>query len=246
MKDIFDINNMKNIGLFSEGEYLVFAFKKTEKIVSALYLVTSLIKDNEPLKLEVRDEALELLSLMMSLNSTVETYKSGALQSFFLGSQKLKTLLNIADNASLISTMNARLIFNEIDLLMEFLKTHSLDSMSKAGYILSDTFFSTDMKAPEVEKGQGIESLSKRHSPLSPDFMKTLKTELPVKDKKNGRQTAIIDLLKKKSDLTIKDFVKVITDCSEKTIQRELMELMEKGAVIKRGERRWSTYSLRA
>ena len=105
---------------------------------------------------------------------------------------------------------------------------------------------STDMKAPEVEKGQGIESLSKRHSPLSPDFMKTLKTELPVKDKKNGRQTAIIDLLKKKSDLTIKDFVKVITDCSEKTIQRELMELMEKGAVIKRGERRWSTYSLRA
>lgn len=246
MKDISDLNELKNIGLFAEGEYLVFGFKKTEKIVSALYLVTSLIKDNEPLKWEVRDEALELLSLMMNLNSTTETQKSGALQSFFLVSQKLKSLLNVGDNSGLISSMNSQLIFHEIDLLMEFLRAHSLQSMSKAGYILSDTFFSTDMKAPEVGLDSSGVSLTKRQHSFSPEANKTLRTEPPLKDKKDSRQTAIIELLKVKSDLTIKDFVKVITDCSEKTIQRELIELMEKGTVIKRGERRWSTYSLRA
>jgi hypothetical protein len=43
----------------------------------------------------------------------------------------------------------------------------------------------------------------------------------------------------------MKDFVKVIPECSEKTIQRELLDLVGKGVLKKEGERRWSTYSLR-
>jgi len=50
--------------------------------------------------------------------------------------------------------------------------------------------------------------------------------------------------LKNQSNLTIKDFSKVITDCSEKTIQRELLDMVEKGIIKKEGERRWSKYSL--
>ena len=35
-------NDYKELGLFNNGEYLVFSFKKTEKIISAIYLVTNL------------------------------------------------------------------------------------------------------------------------------------------------------------------------------------------------------------
>jgi len=45
--------------------------------------------------------------------------------------------------------------------------------------------------------------------------------------------------------LSVKDFTRVIKDCSEKTIQRELLDLVEKGIVKKEGERRWSRYSLK-
>jgi predicted HTH transcriptional regulator len=63
-------------------------------------------------------------------------------------------------------------------------------------------------------------------------------------DKKLQRQEVIISTLKNQSNLTIKDFSKVIKDCSEKTIQRELIDLVNRGVVKKDGERRWSRYSL--
>ncbi|MES3031552.1 MAG: hypothetical protein V4697_04050 [Patescibacteria group bacterium] len=246
MKDISNINNLREIGLFNEGDYLIFGFKKTEKIVSAIYLISSLIKDNEPLKWEVRDDAISLISLMMTLNNSAESHKTGALQSYYASSLRLKSLLGVADNAGLVSSMNARLISEEIDLLIEFLKKHSTHMMSKGGYILSDSFFSTDMKAPEIGDQVAHSDQHKRHIHQASDHKKGQIDELPIKDKKDSRQTSILGLLQKKSNLTIKDFVKVITDCSEKTIQRELIDLVEKGTVIKVGERRWSTYSLKA
>jgi DeoR/GlpR family transcriptional regulator of sugar metabolism len=37
----------------------------------------------------------------------------------------------------------------------------------------------------------------------------------------------------------------VIKDVSEKTIQRELISLIEAGIILKTGERRWSRYSIK-
>lgn len=62
-----------------------------------------------------------------------------------------------------------------------------------------------------------------------------------VKDK---RREVILQILKDKKDLTIKDISLKITDCSEKTIQRELVSMLENGILKRIGERRWSKYSL--
>ena len=62
--------------------------------------------------------------------------------------------------------------------------------------------------------------------------------------KKTFRHDLIINALKGQSNLTVKDFSKVIKDCSQKTIQRDLLELVSKGVVKKEGQRRWSRYSL--
>ena len=64
-------------------------------------------------------------------------------------------------------------------------------------------------------------------------------------DVKEGRRSVIIRLLRTKGESTVKDISSVIADCSEKTIQRELLSLTETGIVSKKGERRWSTYSLK-
>ena len=65
--------------------------------------------------------------------------------------------------------------------------------------------------------------------------------EKKVKDK-NSRQDIILSMLKSGVKLTIKDFAQNIKDCSEKTIQRELLSLVSKGVLKKEGERRWSKY----
>ena len=66
-----------------------------------------------------------------------------------------------------------------------------------------------------------------------------------VQEKKSERQELIITALKGQSNLTIKDFSRIIKDCSEKTIQRELLAMVDNGLIKKEGERRWSRYSLK-
>ncbi|MEK6878241.1 MAG: hypothetical protein AABY22_01465 [Nanoarchaeota archaeon] len=51
-------------------------------------------------------------------------------------------------------------------------------------------------------------------------------------------------LIKRKKEIMIKDVVGLINDCSEKTIQRELLTLVDEGILKKEGERRWTRYSL--
>ena len=58
------------------------------------------------------------------------------------------------------------------------------------------------------------------------------------------RSQAIITVVKARGVVSIRDVASVITDCSEKTLQRELLALVERGVLKKEGERRWSTYRL--
>jgi predicted HTH transcriptional regulator len=64
------------------------------------------------------------------------------------------------------------------------------------------------------------------------------------KNKKLYRREAILRVLQTKDNCGVKDFTDAVPDFSEKTIQRELLSLVESGLVVKLGERRWSTYSL--
>jgi DNA-binding transcriptional ArsR family regulator len=58
------------------------------------------------------------------------------------------------------------------------------------------------------------------------------------------RQSAILDIVRSKGTVYIKDISMVIRDVSEKTIQRALSKLVGEGILEKRGERRWTAYSL--
>jgi hypothetical protein len=73
---------------------------------------------------------------------------------------------------------------------------------------------------------------------------KSLKDFGAVSVKKNSRQSIIINLLKRKKEIMIKDVSPLISGCSEKTIQRELLAMVKAGILRKTGEKRWSRYSL--
>ncbi len=60
----------------------------------------------------------------------------------------------------------------------------------------------------------------------------------------SDRSALIISMIKSQGPLTIRDFALKITDCSEKTIQRILNGMLEKGIIKRIGERRWSKYIL--
>lgn len=91
-------------------------------------------------------------------------------------------------------------------------------------------------KEPEISKGHTEEQVFyKGHTPE--------KKKTDAIDRMN-RKTTILNFIKQNKEVAIKDIVLYIGDCSEKTIQRELNDLITESLIKKVGDRRWSRYSL--
>lgn len=243
--------NWKSLGFFSVEDYLIYIFKKTEKITSALYLVSGLLKDDEPIKWELRDKGIDLLSSSFTASSSLPGDKNAVIQSLFTAALETLSLLNVARISNLVSKMNHDLLVREIDSIVAMLRDRLAESAENAGYVLSESFFKTpDLFSSGFRMGQrtadGRKLDAKSHDTQEkPVIVGVSQGHIGMQEKKSKRQEAILAVLRGHSDLTIKDFSKVIKDVSEKTIQRELLELVDKGIVKKEGERRWSRYSLK-
>ncbi len=79
---------------------------------------------------------------------------------------------------------------------------------------------------------------------ITESFFVTEKIKRTVVKPRKNRKKQIIDIIKDKGNVTIKDICDVIKDCSEKTVQRALAALVEEGVVTKEGARRWTKYSI--
>lgn len=239
----------KSLGFFSVEDYLLYVFKKTEKITAALYLVSGLLKDDEPIKWELRDKGMDLLSSSFSASNSVPGDKNYIIQSLFTAALETISLLNVAKISNLISDMNHSLLVKEIDQVIALMKDRLSENAQNAGLVLSEQFF----KTPSLFTSSFRTSERSNYSSGVKNIAGSMKKKglldgslghSAIEEKKVQRQQSIINTLKNKSNLTIKDFSKVIKDCSEKTIQREIIEMVNKGIIKKEGERRWSRYSL--
>lgn len=207
--------------------------KKTEKLISALYLLTSFFSDLEPMKWRLRGLGSKLLSVKESRSLV----------------QEIMSLLTVSKNAGLISDMNHEIIHREFGNLLP--KNESLGEIFKK----IETHEEPVLVAKEVHNRSEEKSVtnylprpSELHVFKDRPVREVVKSE-SLKDgavalKKSGRQSAILNLLKKKPEIMIKDITPHIEGVSEKTIQRELLSLVKDGILKKEGEKRWSRYSL--
>lgn len=250
--------NWKSLGFFSAEEYLVYVFKKTEKITAALYLVSGLLKDEEPMKWELRDRGMDLLSSSFTASSSMPGDKNAVIQSLFSAALETISLLNVARISNLITEMNHNLLVREIDNIVSMLRDRLVQNAQNAGYILSESFFKTPNLFTTGFKAEGRPddrttssgsatrgSNGQNRAGEQTQNKGIARVSADTAAKKNDRQDRILGILKDQTNLTVKDFARVITDVSEKTIQRELLDLVQKGVIKKEGERRWSRYSLK-
>lgn len=212
-----------------------YIIQKSEKIASAIYLITDCIKDSDFLKWEIREESLHLISCALIIGNDINSDKEYAYKEYRTVADKILSLLRIAELSKTVSKMNSRIVHDELSVLVNYLDSNRGILEELSGYILSENYFATENDSSY--KRSNDKNIIK--STDNNDY----KNEINKISKKD-RSESILELLNKQSNLSIKDFSRVIKDCSEKTIQRELTSLVQKGLVKKEGERRWSTYSL--
>ena len=254
--------------LFIGDSYGLFVFKKTNRLVKAIYLLTSLMSDKEPMRERSRAVANKMLENVLGMSDRIwgeETFQKNLLSAV----SEVSTLFDVAENTKMMSKMNHQIIMAELRKLSDFLVTSSANYSSAKiafepnlfdgnyDYVPDQTFSSTSFKQNSdivgdlfvkdtegSDKGQSILTENiKNDSNNKMSFAKAFVPTKIIKDK-NSRQEIILSMLKSGVKLTIKDFAKNIKDCSEKTIQRELLSLVSKGVLKKEGERRWSKYFL--
>ena len=240
-----------------EADYLI--LKKIEKIVLALYLITGVFPDREPLRETIRHKSLELFNSTSPLKyreTEIGAYSNSNTRTLFMD---IISLISIGNQSGLISSMNYDILKKEIEKVLEIIDRNGKEE-SKRMSLFSAGFFAVSPITPDFEgvygskdktKGHYIKSLERQDKNLSFKKSNTISRTSQHQEshssstiKKIGRRENILDIIRIKKRVTIKDISSIIKDCSEKTIQRELNSLLEKGVISRYGERRWSTYAL--
>jgi predicted HTH transcriptional regulator len=90
------------------------------------------------------------------------------------------------------------------------------------------------------------QSVSYAHRTQSEQSVKDNQSDkISSKNSSGERKQVILNLLKTKTEVSVSDVLKELPNVSDKTVQRELVGMVESGVLQKKGEKRWSTYSLK-
>lgn len=224
--------------------------ERVKKLVTAVYLVTNLISETDPLRHNIRDFSIKTLSLVG--RSSAGRSVSEVQQEIQVLIKKIVEMLEVAFFSGYVSEMNFSVLKSEFDLFLEEMSDYenaqgtinaeSLKSSSQVGNKPYKQHVGDINNSRMSGKNAGFGSDSV-NNPSNNDQRQSPRKNV-VEAKKNSRREAILSIMRRRGEVNIKDISSVVINCSEKTIQRELLELVESGMIKKMGERRWSTYSL--
>jgi len=252
IKDIKDKSGNNDFS-FSKKDVTFYNFltKKAERLTSALYLVTDLISDNEPIKKTLRKRSIDVLLNISQCSAPQDNNHSV----FYISSavSDILSLLSVCVTARLISRMNFEILKKEYDLFNSFLDDKLvLRSLGEVSF--GDSFFRPEITEPraisakkQIQKNTLLTNTSSvEYKEKIPQNTQNTVSQLNIIDggKKERQEKILLFFKENDAQVSIKDISSHISGYSEKTLQRDLLELVDSGILKKIGERRWSKYVL--
>lgn len=269
--DVSDKKSLQNNDIYN------FANKKTEKLVTALYMVTDCMDTEDALKNKLRLLGVELLSDMYKLTTLSPMDKHIQIPISLTHISEILSFIEISYTIGFISEMNTMILKKEFNDLVDQLEsyrskdkhfTFTLDEKmfevqdndsvlnENEDYKYKGQRYIKDSSIGQINKRTEFNTISAR--PIDMSFINKSPLEkyqpkktnpshsnlLEREERKSKILTLIKDLPMGQTEASIKDISLAFTDCSEKTIQRELNSLVLQGTLKKIGAKRWSRYSL--
>jgi len=257
-------NDVSNFTALLDKPFYEFVNKKTEKIITALYLVSDCMDNSDPIREKLRLIGVRLMSDIyhLSVASPVDRQTEIALP--LSNISEIISLLKVSFMVGFISEMNALILQDELVKLATQLR-ESINQDKNYLLSLDSKMFAVEPIDSNKDNGRNNQlnmgsnlalnnSFYKGHkldvsfinnlSPLENDVSNSKKTQRSSPSERNNRREKILSLIKGKKNISIKDISLSFPDCSEKTISRELNVLISKGHIKKTGAKRWSRYQI--
>ncbi len=216
--------------LLNNDEYFKYIFKKTEKIVGAVFYTTRSIPDDskkDTLVELVEDRAI-VLNIVGEETLTASLHeRTRAIESLRVALVSLESGLALLVVARLMREDLLEVFRQEILLLQRSLRDYMTEYPRHPFTVTSDMLPRPQRQRAVTRREQG------EGGPIDGAHVTA-----------PSRRDRILGIIREKGQVTIKDVSTAITDVSEKTIQRELISLISDGTIQKEGERRWSKYTI--
>lgn len=226
--------------LSANNEYYSNVFKKTERMVSVVFYILSYIDKNEHTDFHIKVMSEKAMQVHEQALASLSLYEYEAKDKIFPFQQSLVALegiLRIANAGRVLTDEVLALLLSEVDLVQRYLRNHFTNESPLTVREQTPALEADKPKVPKAVPAPRANRVNIPKGDISSDAHM-------VYSQLVDRSVRIKTVLEAMPDATIKDISEVITDVSEKTIQRELNSLIEKGQVIRQGERRWSKYTL--
>lgn len=261
-------DSVTDLGITVKDSPLPIAYTKTNKLITALYMVTDIIDKDEPLRGKLRTLGAGIISDISSAPFNV-CHKISEVMSF----------LDIASAVNIISPMNANILRKEFVELDQAIKEAANNIGNKIGtlnrHINLSEYFKQEDETPVLEQPNHSHNQNsigharsnsvgvQKGSTLLKALSKVTVSDKKIVTKPTQAHVHNFDILKKQRREEIINFIKknggnaTITDIkngahgslvstSEKTLQRELISMIKDSVLNKTGEKRWSKYFLKS
>ena len=207
-------------------------WKDVVRLTQALYRVTDRFPAGEPLCNYMREHALEILAEVAEWDGKEEiggiAGKIDTLSAYFF----------VATEMNWIAPINMEVLLREYTLLKD----------------TTEREFSEESKIPKKGIGDsedyvaslalGSSRAGEQKEGIFSEGFNDAKIVSDIYPESNDRQKVILRHLSQAKQAKISDFYSVLEGVSSKTIQRDLLELVNKNFLRKDGEKRWTVYSL--
>ncbi len=276
-------NSIDNLSPFEKDKTFFFCYKKLNKLLKAIIILTKdnkdefLIKDTVGAAISIVDNNIKffiggsefyrnlVIEKMLMIFSQIEALSIND----FISTNNAQILIseygsvaNIVSKADVLSHKNSREkelkneYFNEVSLgNLESKIKESLERNERPIESIKDSIkdinlsykhdFNNEFRKISLNKSYANKKDKNQKTSESSNSRVVSKLKNQNKEKDTSERTkSILNIIRDNKSVTIKDVSNIVSDISEKTIQRELSSLVISGVLRREGERRWSRYSL--
>ncbi|MBU4223974.1 hypothetical protein KJ934_02010 [Patescibacteria group bacterium] len=216
---------------------------KIKKLTNALYRVTDLLSDKEPLKWTLRNKAVIIYENLVSvilLTGEVKDKNYILNETLNYISQLINTL-ELVSMGTYVSNLNFEILKKEYINLKSFIEG-SKDEIVAEQKLLPETAESIGHNG-QTAKSNGQKTFIGHKA----DVQDSVLHKTPRKEngfKIDDRKQKIFELIKKEGAKTISEITPLFSGVSAKSVQRDLLELVRTGKLNAEGEKRWRKYKL--